>query len=133
MTETVGTYDLFEQGPQLGVTTESGVLALALAELHRRAGDYDPEFVSWLKANWPLWTAFCRIADDVRSTGHSNYSARAVFHVLRYETLMRERAVTRSGTPLFKINNRWSASMSRLYNGMSREREGFFFTRESGA
>lgn len=124
--------DLFESPPAVVSRAPGGYRALALAELARNPEDYPTEFVAWLQVNWRLWTAFCRIADNVRSAGNSNYSARAVFHILRYETLMREQAVTSGRTPQFKLNNVWSPSMARLYNAMSPLHEGFFFTRESG-
>lgn len=122
--------DLLDSPPAVISQVPGGYRALALAELHRNPADHDPVFVSWLHKNWPLWTRFCRLADEVRAR-RSNYSARAIFHAIRLETVLRENPVVDGRVPMLKLNNRWSASCARLYNALSTSRSGFFHTRES--
>lgn len=133
MTEQAYTYDLFSDSPPPAVVSQApgGYRALALAELVRNPADYAPEFVSWLKANWPVWTRFCRLADEVRAR-RRNYSARAIFHAIRLDTVLREQPVLSSQVPAFKLNNNHSACCARLYNALSPSRGGFFHTREAG-
>lgn len=81
-----------------------------------------PNFRAWLEANWAIWFEFQKLADAMRLTGRSYYSARAVLHVLRWH-----RALKDSTEPVLKINNNRSAELARLYNGLV-DRE-FFRTR----
>lgn len=79
------------------------------------------EFLTWLDDNWAIWTEFCALAAQVRARGRSHWSARAILHVLRWNRVVRD-----ATDPVFKINNNWSPSMSRLYNALV----GFDFFRE---
>lgn len=122
--------DLFDSPPVVASQAPGGYRALALVELHRHPADYDPAFTSWLKANWTIWTRFCRLADEVR-TRREHYSARAIFHAIRLESVLREQPVIDGRVPAFKVNNNHSASMARLFNALSTDRADFFFTRET--
>lgn len=125
-------YDLFDSPPVVVSQAPGGFRALALTELNRNPLDYDHEFVAWLKANWKIWTRFCRVADEVRAR-RSSYSARAIFHHIRLETVLAEKPANSGKTPIFKINNNYSAGCARLYNAMHPAHRDFFRTRESGS
>jgi hypothetical protein len=81
-------------------------------------------FREWLPQNWEIWFEFVRLADQMRLRGRQYYSARAVLHVLRWHRALRDPTESE-----FKVNNRWSAEMARLYNAMVGF--AFFRTRES--
>jgi hypothetical protein len=70
------------------------------------------EFEVWMSHNRPIWEAFCELADLMRQR-RDRWSARAILHVLRWQSALRE-----NNDAEFKINNRWSAPMGRLYNRM---------------
>lgn len=82
-------------------------------------------FADWLRANWPIWDEFVRLADQMRLRGRAYYSARAVLHVLRWH-----RALNDPTSAEYRINNRWSAPMARTYNDM--RGVDFFRTRGDG-
>lgn len=77
-------------------------------------------FVAWLPQNREIWLEFCALAKMARERGRDHWSARAILHVLRWNRMLRD-----SGD-VFKINNHWSAPMSRLYNHLA----GFTFFQE---
>jgi hypothetical protein len=79
------------------------------------------DFLGWLDDNWAIWAEFCALAAQVRARGRGHWSARAILHVLRWNRVVRD-----ATDPVFKINNNWSPSMSRLYNALV----GFDFFRE---
>ena len=81
-------------------------------------------FTAWLVANWPIWDEFVKLSDQMRLRGRAYYSARAVLHVLRWH-----RASTDPTSQDYKVNNRWSAGMARVYNRMRGVE--FFRTRDS--
>ena len=83
------------------------------------------DFAAWLVSNWPIWDEFVRLADQMRLRGRAYYSARAVLHVLRWHRALRDPT-----EEMFKVNNRWSAPMARVYNSM-RDVD-FFRTRGEG-
>lgn len=108
--------------------------ALALRELHRHPERYAPGFRAWLEANWPLWTAFCRLARAAQERGRTHYSARMLFHVIRFHSDIREAVPMLNGVRMpeqgFKLNNNRSATMARLFNRMDPANRDFFETRE---
>lgn len=78
------------------------------------------DFLGWLDDNWAIWLEFCELAILAHSKGRTRWSARAILHVLRWNRMLRD-----SGA-VWKINNHWSAPMSRLYNHFA----GFDFFQE---
>jgi hypothetical protein len=78
------------------------------------------DFLTWLDDNWAIWCEFCQLAALARSKGRARWSARAILHVLRWNRMLRD-----SGG-VWKVNNNWSAPMSRLYNHLA----GFDFFQE---
>jgi hypothetical protein len=80
----------------------------------------DDAFLGWLDANWGIWDEFCDLAELARLKGRTRWSARAILHVLRWHRMVRDSGGT------WKINNNWSAPLSRLYNALA----GFDFFQE---
>jgi hypothetical protein len=73
----------------------------------------DMEFIGWLDSNWAIWREFEELAAMVRQRGRHHWSADAIFHVLRWQRVVRDAVdVT------FKVNNNRTSSMARLYNGL---------------
>ena len=67
-------------------------------------------FARFLAENWDVWIAFYWLARKAHTDGMDHWSARGVMHVLRWKTAARE------SSGKFKINNKWSGMMARLYN-----------------
>lgn len=82
------------------------------------------KFVDWLKLNESIWAEFCDLASLMRGRGRTNWSARAILHVLRWH-----RALKDPTDNVYKINNNWSPEMARLYNHINGVE--FFRNRES--
>ena len=104
-----------------------------MQEMLRHPDRYEDWFPDWLKENWPLWTAFCRIARAAQDNGRKHYSARGIFHAIRFHTSIRDAVPMLRGIRVeegFKVNNDKSALMARLFNNMHPDNEGFFKTRE---
>jgi hypothetical protein len=78
------------------------------------------DFLAWLDDNWAIWSEFCQLAALARSKGRTRWSARAILHVLRWNRMLRDAG------GVWKVNNNWSAPMSRLYNHLA----GFDFFQE---
>lgn len=70
---------------------------------------------------------FERISLQIHAAGFTRYSARAVFHRMRWEEHIER------GNREFKINNNDSAKLSRWFMERHPALSGFFETRESGA
>ncbi len=70
--------------------------------------DYPLEFQNWLRHNRSLYSAFEEKALRMAKL-RKRYSARAIIHVIRWETELRDADVT------FKCNNNWTPMMARLF------------------
>lgn len=92
----------------------------ALTFVQTRPDLFRPEFLGWLKDNWPVWVAFRAQADRIWQRGRKHYSARTIVEWLRHETLAAERGGD------FKLNGNYVPDLARLYNCYHPEREGFF-------
>lgn len=68
---------------------------------------------------------FERIAMQAKSSGVDRYSARAIFHRMRWEEQIEK------GNREFKINNLWSAPLARWLMAKHPSMKNFFETRES--
>lgn len=79
-------------------------------------------FEEWAVANGHIVAAVWKIADQYRTSGHAHWSIRAVFHILRWKSAIREI----DGD--YKLNDKWSAELARAYN--RRVMYDFFRTRE---
>lgn len=77
--------------------------------------EYDAE-------NPNIWDKFEYFA-MVASTHRSTYSARAVFHRIRWETMI-------SGGKDFKVNNNWSQEYAKKFMRLHPELPNFFKVRE---
>lgn len=125
---------LFETGHDGTVTASvpQSDKALALRELTRHPERYDEAFHTWIRHNWKVWNAFCRLARAAQLRGRKRYSARGIFHVLRFHSDISEAIPMLNDVQLpgkFKVNNIRSAAMARLFNSMERQNNGFFNTR----
>lgn len=82
----------------------------ATASAMARAGEIDITFPAWLRANYDIWSGFFELAEQMR-VKRSHWSARAVIHVLRWHTAIRDNSQT-----ILKINNNITPAFGRLYN-----------------
>lgn len=85
------------------------------------ADDLWSKFEKWHFANFHVWQLFRTYADQVRATGRSKYSARAIIHRIRWHVEIDTNSVDE-----FKINNNWSPYYARLYMYMFESAKGFF-------
>ena len=85
---------------------------------------YPPGFFTWLERNKPIYQSF--VAKALAMSYHrDHYSARAILHVIRYETDLRDSEGT------VKINNNWSPGMARLAMTEYPTLDGFFKIRDT--
>lgn len=81
-------------------------------------------FDAWLSINWPIYEAFEREAHRVWRGGRRHFGANTIIEHLRFETL------TRDKTAEFKLDDRWTSSIARLYGLLNPERATLFEFRE---
>ncbi len=99
-------------------------MATPQAELDLTDREYPPGFFWWLRENRHIYAAFCVKARQMARV-RKHYSARAILHVLRWESDLHE------NRSQFKVNNNWSAGMARLFMQDYPEHQGFFRCRDS--
>lgn len=86
-----------------------------------RADQIVDRFCIFHRANYHIWVLFCRFADQARNMGRKHYSARAIFHRIRWETSMQ--SVTDEGV---ELSNDYSPYYARMYMATHPGSEGFF-------
>jgi hypothetical protein len=77
-------------------------------------------FTTFHRNNPEVWRLFCGYTAQARAL-RPNYSARAIFHVIRWETMVRTR--DKSG---FKLCNDYSPYYVRMYHSTHSDANGFF-------
>lgn len=85
---------------------------------------YPKGFWAWLKNNKPVAKAFIKKAREAKARGFEHWSARAILHVLRWETCITD------SDENYKVNNNSTAGLARLSMDMCDDLSGFFRTRE---
>lgn len=95
------------------ITADALVDPKAKARAAAEEANLGPVFYTWLEANWPIWFAFCRLADAMRNKGRKYYSARAVMEVVRWH-----RHLSDSLEITYKINDHITPKLARTYNRM---------------
>lgn len=84
------------------------------------------QFALWLSNNRHIYNAFVELALRTKQNSRKRrWSADAIFHVLRWETAMRQQGDTE-----FKLNNNYTAPVARLAMAENPELDGFFQLRE---
>ena len=97
---------------------------LALEAVLRYPLWFREDFSVWLDANFHVWTRFEQEANRVWEMGRRHYSAHTVIEYLRHYTLVADRDAE------FKLNERWTSSIARLYAVLHPDRSGFFEFRQ---
>lgn len=92
----------------------------ALMMVEARPDLFRSDFAAWLDANWHVYRRFEREVDAVWVRGRRHYSARTLVEVIRHETAVAEKQSR------YKINNRFTADLSRLYGLCRPERANLF-------
>ena len=72
-----------------------------------------------------LWRLFQHFAWQVVGSGRKHFSARAIFHRIRWEATVVQRSLTD-----FKINNNLSKEFSERFMAENPQHQGFFRTRD---
>lgn len=80
---------------------------------------YPDGFFHWLAENPKIWAAFSVKAHQMAQL-RKHYSARAIIHVIRWETELKDSDV------IFKINNNWTPGLARLFMYIYPRYKGFF-------
>lgn len=80
----------------------------AIAEVEAHPDYFRPEFGEWLRGNWPLYERFEREALAV-ARRRQHYGANTIIEYLRHQT-----ALADDGGE-WKLNDRWTSSIARLF------------------
>lgn len=91
-------------------------------------GMFTDKFLEWLPKNLHIFADFCSRAKQLKKAGYKRYSADGIMHAIRFETALRSKP-----EELYKINNDYTAYLSRLAMLAYQELNGFFETRETKA
>lgn len=90
-------------------------------------GISNSSFLAYHHENKHVYQAFKRLTLKTIAKGFSNYSAKGIFEVLRWET-----GVSETGGE-FKINNNYTPYYARMFMNEYPQYEGFFRLRKSKA
>ena len=90
--------------------------------------EHDGDAREFIALNPDIWGYFVRFTLQVIEAGLRHYSARAIFHRIRWYTAIE----TKSGDG-FKINNNHSPSFARWFHVLYPEHGDFFETRVRGS
>ena len=85
---------------------------------------FRPDFALWLTENFEIWEAFEREANRVWIIGRHHYGANTIIEYLRHETMLTDKQAE------FKMNDRWTSSIARLYALMHDDRAELFEFRQ---
>ena len=92
-----------------------------IVELARaNAKDLPQEFLDWLPENLTVWNAFVEQTFLVIKKGFKHYSSKTIVEFLRHHTAIR------SNNDEFKINNNYTAYLSRLFDLAYPKHSGLF-------
>ena len=83
------------------------------------------EFDEWLLPNWDLYLRFEAEANRVWSRGRRVWSSETIVQYLRHETMIRD-VIDED----FKLNEKWTSSLARLYVLLNPSRKTLFEFRE---
>lgn len=70
---------------------------------------FRPGFQDWLEQNYSIWLAFEAEAIKTWKAGRRHYGANTIIEHLRHKTLLADKDAE------FKINDRWTSSIARLF------------------
>ena len=93
----------------MDLVTQAG-LKTALIFIEVRPDLFRDGFGEWLSENFGIWTRFESESDRVWLRGRRHYSANTIIEYLRHETSMRDQS-----DAVFKLNDKWTSSLARLY------------------
>jgi hypothetical protein len=94
---------------ELGLTTEPAEIEVAI----NHADMFPEKFLHYLVENLHVYKAFEREALKIRESGRTHYSARTIIEVLRHNSALAE-----VGGNGWKLNDRWTPSLARLFDLM---------------
>lgn len=87
--------------------------------------DHRERCEAFLREHPDVWEMFVKIALDLKRAGHRRYSSDGICHVIRWHRSTSGKDVTG-----FKMNDHFTAYLSRRAMEEVRELEGFFETRK---
>jgi len=91
-----------------------------------RKDEIDQQAADFSAANPIVSKLFVKFAFEIIERGFSNYSAKAIFERIRWETDQADS----DGRSTFKMNNNYTCWFSRKFMDRYPEHDGFFRTRE---
>lgn len=91
-------------------------------------GTYPTDFWPWLEDNRHLFVAFVEVARRAKRRGFQQWSARAIWHILRWESAEKE-----GGQDMLKVNNNATPGLARLAMKLYPDLADFFETRKPPA
>lgn len=92
---------------------------------NENASHLSQEFLEWLPNNLHVWEAFQHEAFRVIARGFRHYSSKTILEFLRHYTL------TTEASGEWKLNNNYTAYLSRLFGDVNPEHALFFNYRET--
>lgn len=107
---------------QLPLTSDR--LHTAQCFIEARPDCFRPEFAEWLSDNWTLFEAFEREARRVHRIGREHYGANTIIEYLRHQTTLADK------DGQFKLNDRFTSSIARLFALMNPDCANLFEFRE---
>ncbi len=99
--------------------------AIALSKVAASPALFKRDFYQWVKDNYPVFEYFEQSALKVHGHGVKHYSARTIVEVMRHRTNIRE-----IGDGTWKLNDKRTPDMSRLFLALHPELGGFFEMRK---
>lgn len=98
------------------------------ARVARAARSIEERFEDFHRANPSVYLGLVRLARQVHARGFETYAIDALFHVLRWETVVGNANPTREDP--FKLNDHFTSRYARLIMDLNPDLRGFFRTRD---
>jgi hypothetical protein len=93
---------------------------------HLHAAKFTPEFLDYIAANVHVFEAFEMEALKIAARGAKHYSARTIIEVLRHHSALQE-----TGPGIYKLNDRHTPFLARLFALCHPDFAGLFEFREA--
>lgn len=92
---------------------DTGRPKTALCFIAAKPDYFRDDFADWLRENWALYTAFERQALRVYKLGRKHYGANTIIEYMRHSTMLKDKDAE------FKLNDKWTSSIARLFAMMN--------------
>lgn len=94
--------------------------AVGIITMDSEISEYRADFGKWLRRNWFIYLDFEKRALRLVNAGRENYSSKTICCVIRYDSALR------ANDDEYKINDKFTADLGRLFEDMNPAHKGFF-------